>query len=138
MVPFVLPNVLLVAEEISNEEFEQEILPSLMPVFQMKEPIQIAMILMQKMELILSKSKNKPDSIKGHILPMMCRCLETDAQQVQELCLNTIPTVAHLIDLHLIKNSLLPKVKKLCLTTGLLSVRVNSLICIGMPAIALA
>src|SRR5687768_15351373 len=111
MVPFVLPNVLIVAEEISNEEFEQEILNSLIPVFQMKEPIQISMILMQKMELILNKSKNKPESIKSHILPMMCRCLETQAQQVQELCLNTIPSVSHLIDYPSIKNALLPKVK---------------------------
>lgn len=131
MVPFVLPNVLLVAEEISCEEFETDILPSLAPVFEMKEPIQIAMILMQNMELLLRKCKNKPESIKQHILPMMVRCLDTDAQQVQELCLATIPTVAHLLDLHSIKNALLPKVKKLCLTTGLLSVRVNCLLCIG-------
>lgn len=131
MVPFVLPNVLIVAEEISNEEFETEILPSLIPVFQMKEPIQISMILMQKMELILTKSKNKPESIRSHILPMMCRTLEVDAQQVQELCLNTIPTVAHLLDYPSMKNSVLPKVKKLCLTTNYLAVRVNCLLCIG-------
>lgn len=131
MVPFVLPNVLLIAEEITNEDFAECVLPDLIPVFAMKEPIQISMILMQKMELILSKCKQKPDSIKGHILPMICRSLEIDAQQVQELCLNTIPTIAYLVDYPSMKNAILPKVKKLCLTTNYLSVRVNCLLCIG-------
>ncbi|KAI1296515.1 SCY1-like protein 2 [Halotydeus destructor] len=131
MVPFVLPNVLIISEEATNEDFEANILKDLIPVFQMKEPIQISMILMQNMELILKKSKNQPESIKTHILPMMCRCLEVDAHQVQELCLNTIPSVAHLIDFPSLKNAVLPKIKKLCISTGLLSVRVNCLISVG-------
>lgn len=38
---------------------------------------------------------------------------------------------AGLIDYQATKTSLLPRIKKLCLGTNLLSVRVNSLICIG-------
>ena len=36
-----------------------------------------------------------------------------------------------LLDRQSLKSSLLPKIRQVCLTTGLLSVRVNSLICIG-------
>ena len=36
-----------------------------------------------------------------------------------------------LLDYQAMKNALLPRIKKLCITTTLLSVRVNCLICIG-------
>lgn len=41
MVPFVLPNVLLIAEECTKEEYIRLILPDLGPVFKQQEPIQV-------------------------------------------------------------------------------------------------
>lgn len=41
MVPFVLPNVLLIAEECTKEEYVRLILPDLTPVFKQQEPIQV-------------------------------------------------------------------------------------------------
>lgn len=41
MVPFVLPNVLLIAEECTKEEYMRLILPDLTPVFKQQEPIQV-------------------------------------------------------------------------------------------------
>lgn len=41
MVPFVLPNVLLIAEECSKDEYIRLILPDLTPVFKQQEPIQV-------------------------------------------------------------------------------------------------
>lgn len=41
MVPFVLPNVLLIAEECTKEEFVRLILPDLTPVFKQQEPVQV-------------------------------------------------------------------------------------------------
>lgn len=41
MVPFVLPNVLLIAEECTKEEYIKLILPELGPVFKQQEPIQV-------------------------------------------------------------------------------------------------
>lgn len=41
MVPFVLPNVLLIAEECTKEEYIKLILPDLGPVFKQQEPIQV-------------------------------------------------------------------------------------------------
>lgn len=43
MVPFVLPNVLLIAEECTKEEYVKLILPELGPVFKQQEPIQVCM-----------------------------------------------------------------------------------------------
>jgi SCY1-like protein 2 len=41
MVPFVLPNVLLVAEDCSRDEYAQHILSHLKPVMKMQDPIQV-------------------------------------------------------------------------------------------------
>ena len=41
MVPFVLPNVLLIAEDCTTQEFSDLILPELKPVFKIQEPIQV-------------------------------------------------------------------------------------------------
>lgn len=41
MVPFVLPNVLLIAEDCTKEEYIRLILPDLTPVFKQQEPVQV-------------------------------------------------------------------------------------------------
>lgn len=43
MVPFVLPNVLLIAEECTKEEYVRLIMPDLSPVFKLQEPVQVNM-----------------------------------------------------------------------------------------------
>ncbi|KAM4749546.1 SCY1-like protein 2 [Rhinophrynus dorsalis] len=133
MVPFVLPNVLLIAEECTKEEYAKLILPDLGPVFRQQEPIQasnmILLIFLQKMDLLLTKTP--PDEIKNSVLPMVYRALEAPSIQIQELCLNIIPTFANLIDYPSMKNSLIPRIKAACLQTSSLAVRVNSLVCLG-------
>ena len=42
MIPFVLPNILLVAEGLTSDEYLTHVLPSLLPVFQMEEPVQVS------------------------------------------------------------------------------------------------
>lgn len=131
MVPFVLPNVLQIAKDTTDEEFHTWIVPHLVPVFKYKEPIQIGIYLLQNMEFLVKKFNTKPESLREHIIPLLYRFLESDAYQIQELCLSVVPTVIHLIDYSGTKNSLLPRIKKLALNTKLLSVRVNCLVCLG-------
>ncbi|KAG7497650.1 SCY1 2 isoform X1 [Solea senegalensis] len=129
MVPFVLPNVLLIAEDCTKEEYVRLILPDLTPVFKQQEPVQILLIFLQKMDLLLTKTPE--GDIKNSVLPMVYRALEAPSVQIQELCLNIIPTFANLIDYPSMKNSLIPKIKSACLQTSSLAVRVNSLVCLG-------
>ncbi|KAG7225689.1 hypothetical protein INR49_012275 [Caranx melampygus] len=133
MVPFVLPNVLLIAEECTKDEYVRLILPDLTPVFKQQEPIQasnmILLIFLQKMDLLLTKTP--PEDIKNCVLPMVYRALEAPSVQIQELCLNIIPTFANLIDYPSMKNALIPRIKSACLQTSSLAVRVNSLVCLG-------
>ncbi|XP_027009740.1 SCY1-like protein 2 isoform X2 [Tachysurus fulvidraco] len=129
MVPFVLPNVLLIAEECTKEEYVRLILPDLTPVFKQQEPVQILLIFLQKMDLLLTKTPT--GDIKNSVLPMVYRALEAPSTQIQELCLNIIPTFANLIDYPSMKNALIPRIRSACLQTSSLAVRVNSLVCLG-------
>ncbi|MBN3290737.1 SCYL2 protein, partial [Polypterus senegalus] len=122
MVPFVLPNVLFIAEECTKEEYIKLILPELTPVFKQQEPIQILLIFLQKMDLLLTKTP--PEEIKNCVLPMVYRALEAPSIQIQELCLNIIPTFANLIDYPSMKNSLIPRIKNACLQTSSLAVSI--------------
>ncbi|KPP69786.1 SCY1-like protein 2-like [Scleropages formosus] len=119
MVPFVLPNVLLIAEECTKDEYQRLILPELIPVFKQQEPVQILLIFLQKMDLLLTKTP--AEDIKNSVLPMVYRALEAPSIQIQELCLNIIPTFANLIDYPSMKNSLIPRVKTACLQTSSLA-----------------
>lgn len=42
MIPFVLPNVLLIAEDCTTQEFCDLILPELKPVFKIQDPSQVS------------------------------------------------------------------------------------------------
>lgn len=41
MIPFVLPNVLMIAEECNNAQYEKLIFPALIPVFKIQSPVQV-------------------------------------------------------------------------------------------------
>lgn len=130
MVPFVLPNALQIAEQCTKEEFSQFVLPSLIPVMKIQEPVQVLLILMQRMELLLKLTP--ADYVRSDVLPVLHRALDaSDQQGAQELCLGALPGVATLIDYPAMKNALLPRILRLCLSTPHTSVRVNCLVCLG-------
>ncbi|ESP05108.1 hypothetical protein LOTGIDRAFT_151904 [Lottia gigantea] len=129
MIPFVLPTILLVAEQSSDKDYVRLILPQLIPMFTIKDPMQVCLIFLQNMNLLLSKTPQ--NDIKTHVLPMINQALESDNSQIQELCLNIIPTFAELIEYTSLKNSVIPRIKKLTLKTSVLAVRVNCLLCLG-------
>ncbi|KAL1138476.1 hypothetical protein AAG570_008539 [Ranatra chinensis] len=129
MVPFVLPNVFAIADGCNKQEFSMHILPHLKPVMALQDPIQILLIFMQRMDLLL---KSTPcEEVKSDVLPLLYRALESDAQEIQELCLSVLPTFAGLIEYPAMKNALLPRIKRLCISTSSISVRVNCLVCVG-------
>lgn len=81
------------------------------------------------MSLVLSKTPAL--DIKEHILPMVCRSLESESIEIQELCLSTLPSFANLLDTQTIKLQLIPRIRKICLESSSIALRVNSLVCIG-------
>lgn len=129
MIPFVLPSVLLMAEQASDKEYMTYIFPELKPMFKIKEPVQILLLFMQNMNLLLKKTPQS--EIKNHVLPMIYQALEQNSPQLQEICLNIIPTFAELIEFTSLKSHILPRIKKICLATSTLKIRVHCLLSIG-------
>lgn len=41
MIPFVLPNILLIAEDLEKEEYMSLIFPHIKPLFALEEPVQV-------------------------------------------------------------------------------------------------
>lgn len=78
---------------------------------------------MQKMDFLLKLTPC--DEVKNDVLPMFYRALESDAQQIQELCLTVLPTFAGLIEYPAMKNALLPRIKRLCISTSYISVSIT-------------
>ncbi|KAK9875014.1 hypothetical protein WA026_005824 [Henosepilachna vigintioctopunctata] len=129
MVPFILPSVMDIAKSCTKEEYIAYVLPHLKPLMKIMDPIQIMLIFLQNMELLLKMTP--ADSIQQDVLPMLYRGLDCDVVKIHELCLSVLPTFAGMLDHSNVKNHLLPRIKKLCLSTNSLSVRVNCLLCIG-------
>ncbi|KAI5699848.1 hypothetical protein M8J75_009780 [Diaphorina citri] len=73
MVPFVLPNVLYIAEQCSQQEFTRDVLPHLIPVMKLQEPIQVLLIFMQKMEVLLKLTP--PEQVKSEVRVNCLVCL---------------------------------------------------------------
>ncbi|XP_050436024.1 SCY1-like protein 2 [Adelges cooleyi] len=129
MIPFVLPNIFYVCENCSKHEFVNHVLPCLKPIMKVHEPVQVPFIFLQKMELLLKLAPS--EDIKSDILPMLYKTLELDSKPVQETCLSVVPSLAALVEGPAMKNALLPRIKRLCLSTSDLSVRVKCLVCVG-------
>ncbi|XP_014467910.1 PREDICTED: SCY1-like protein 2 [Dinoponera quadriceps] len=133
MIPFVLPSILQVMEVTEVEEFREHILPSLKPVLALEDPPQISLVLMQQVNLLLKLCPT--DVIKTDIVPMLLRALESEWEQLQELCLSALPNIVTMIEGPVIKNAILPRMKKICLSPGKktssLGVRVSCLLCLA-------
>ncbi|EFN76018.1 SCY1-like protein 2 [Harpegnathos saltator] len=133
MIPFVLPSILQVMEVTEVEEFREHILPNLKPVLALEDPPQISLVLMQQVNLLLKLCPT--DVIKTDIVPMLLRALESEWEQLQELCLSALPSIVTMIEGPVIKNAILPRMKKICLSPGKktssLGVRVNCLLCLA-------
>lgn len=87
---------------------------------------------MQRIDLLLKLCS--PDVIKTDIVPMLTRALDSKMEQLQELCLAALPSVALVVKGPAMKNTILPRIKKICTQPGVnssLSVRVNCLLCVA-------
>jgi SCY1-like protein 2 len=74
------------------------------------------------MELLLKLTPT--ENVRSDVMPVMHRALDSMDQQVaQELCLAALPGVAAMIDYPAMKNALMPRILRVCLTTPHTSVR---------------
>lgn len=134
MIPFVLPSIIYAMDTSTIEEFREYILPNIKHILTLNEPPQISLVLMQHVDLLLKLCT--AEVIKTDIVPMLLHALESEWEQLQELCLSALPNITTLIEGPVIKNAILPRMKRICLSekgssNKSLGVRVNCLLCLA-------
>ncbi|KAG0005629.1 hypothetical protein BGZ79_003239 [Entomortierella chlamydospora] len=128
LLPYTLPNVFYIIQKMSPKEFEEKVLPSLKPIFLVREPMQNLLTLLEKIELLHQKASGVV--FKEDIMPLVYCALEPkNPPSVQEKALKTVPSIMETLDYTTVKASLFPRIATLFAQTTTLSVKVNTLLC---------
>ncbi|KAG0225610.1 hypothetical protein BGW42_004218 [Actinomortierella wolfii] len=128
LLPFTLPNVFYIAEKMTPREFEVKVLPSLKPIFLVREPMQNLLTLLEKIDMLQQKVGGAV--FKEDVMPLVYCALEPrNPPSVQEKALKTIPAITESLDYTTVKASLFPRIATLFAQTTTLSVKVNTLVC---------
>ncbi|KAG0338634.1 hypothetical protein BG004_007150 [Podila humilis] len=128
LLPYTLPNVFFIIQKMTPKEFEEKVLPSLKPIFLVREPMQNLLTLLEKIELLQQKAGGQV--FKEDIMPLVYCALEPkNPPSVQEKALKTVPSITDALDYTTVKASLFPRIATLFSQTTTLSVKVNTLLC---------
>jgi SCY1-like protein 2 len=109
LLPYTLPNVFYIIQKMSPKEFEERVLPSLKPIFLVREPMQNLLTLLEKIELLHQKAGGQV--FKEDIMPLVYCALEPkNPPSVQEKALKTVPGIMEALDYTTVKASLFPRI----------------------------
>lgn len=126
LLPYILPTVFYIVKEFSQVEFCKNVLPKLRPLFDVHDPPQCQMILLNQTDLFVSKTT--PDQFQLYVMPLFYSAIEQDEIAVQENLLQRIPRITEYLNYSDVKK-LMPKLIALFTKTKTLSVKVSALIC---------
>jgi SCY1-like protein 2 len=76
LLPSILPNVFAISTTLSPSQFASQVLPSLKPLFAVKEPPQNMMTLLDNLELLQVKCDKAV--FREHVLPLVYNALESE------------------------------------------------------------
>ncbi|KAF8584105.1 kinase-like protein [Ramaria rubella] len=127
LLPSILPNVFSISKTLSPTQFASNVLPSLKPLFAIKEPPQNMLTLLDNLTLL--QEKTDKTTFKEHVLPLVYNALESEHAVVQERALKTVPDLCETIDYAEVQSVLFPRVALVFTKTRILSVKVNTLAC---------
>ncbi|ORY66808.1 hypothetical protein BCR35DRAFT_308461 [Leucosporidium creatinivorum] len=127
LVPFLLPNILYIAAGMDEDSFRTQVLPSLKPLFSIKDPPQAVISLLDNMGIFVEKCEK--GVFREEVMPLIYFALESDNPIVLERALKVVPGLSETLDYTTVKQTLFPKITAVFTKTTMLSVKVNTLIC---------
>ncbi|KAF7728225.1 hypothetical protein EC973_006506 [Apophysomyces ossiformis] len=127
LLPYTVPNIFAITQKLSQQEFCELVLPSLKPVFSIRDPPQNMIVLLEKLDVFQQKTPR--EVFRDDVMPLVYAAIEAPTAVVQEKALRIIPSLAESLDYTTVKNSLFPRVQTLFVQTTILSVKVSTLIC---------
>ncbi|KAL4062044.1 kinase-like domain-containing protein [Scleroderma yunnanense] len=125
LLPYILPNVFAISNILSPTQFAQLILPSLKPLFTIKDPPQNMLTLLDNIELL--QGKTEKGVFREQVLPLVYNALEAEHAVVQERALGVVPNLCETIDYAEVSTVLFPRVALVFTKTRILSVKVATL-----------
>ena len=123
LLPYILPNVFAISNALSPAQFATIVLPSLKPLFAIKEPPQNMLTLLDNLTMIQSKTEKPvfrerksicfsqtPLSEFIDVLPLVYNALDSEHALVQERALQCVPELCETIDYAEVQSVLFPRV----------------------------
>ncbi|KAF9456136.1 kinase-like domain-containing protein [Collybia nuda] len=126
LLPYILPNVFSISTTLSPPQFATTVLPSLKPLFSIKEPPQNMLTLLDNLGML--QSKTDKNIFREHVLPLVYNALESDHAVVQERALKAVPDLCETIDYAEVQGVLFPRVALVFTKTRILTVKVATLV----------
>lgn len=131
MMPYVLPNILIIAKDTTPSEFKSKIFPHLKGPFRMLEPKSVPLMLMDNLLVLADRAKLCLSEFQVTAFHLVQYLLKNDPQ-LQEKSLQVLPQVKKFIDDRSMITMILPEIGNLIRTTVMHPIRVKSLECLGM------
>lgn len=129
LAPFVIPPLLEIVAVLDKSTFSRLIAPMMIPLLGIVEPVQCMLMFASGLHVILPKAEDA--YIRDHVVPMLCRCLDSTVPEILDTVLQKIVDHADLFEYQTLKAVILPRVIKLIMQPPKLSVRVNALLWLG-------
>ncbi|KAG9318237.1 kinase-like domain-containing protein [Chiua virens] len=126
LLPYILPNVFAISNILSAPQFAQLVLPSLRPLFTVKDPPQNMLTLLDNLEML--QSKTEKGVFREQVLPLVYHALDSEHSVVVERALGVVPNLCETIDYAEVSGVLFPRVALVFTKTKLLSVKVATLL----------
>ncbi|KAJ7090230.1 kinase-like domain-containing protein [Mycena belliarum] len=125
LLPYILPNVFSIATVLTPAQFASLVLPSLKPLFIVKEPPQNMLTLLDN--LLMLQSKTDKNVFRVEVMPLVYNALESEHAVVQERALQSVPALCESIDYAEVQGVLFPRVALVFTKTRVLTVKVATL-----------
>ncbi|KAJ7756838.1 kinase-like domain-containing protein [Mycena maculata] len=125
LLPYILPNVFSISTVLSPAQFASMVLPSLKPLFVVKEPPQNMLTLLDN--LLMLQSKTDKNTFREQVMPLVYNALESEHAVVQERALQSVPDLCESIDYAEVQGVLFPRVALVFTKTRALTVKVATL-----------
>ncbi|KAG9015727.1 hypothetical protein FRB95_009223 [Tulasnella sp. JGI-2019a] len=123
----ILPNVFTISTTLDPTQFQSLVLPSLKPLFTIKDPPIVMMVLLENLEMLQSKTTKA--AFRTDVLPLVYNALDSEHATVQERALVVVPGLCETIDYAEVQGVLFPRVALVFTKTRILSVKVSTLSC---------
>ncbi|KAF8337568.1 kinase-like domain-containing protein [Cantharellus anzutake] len=125
LLPSILPNVFNISTALDANQFQEIVLPSLKPLFTVKDPPQNMIVLLENLSEL--QRKTAKNVFRADVLPLVYYALESEHPQVQERALQCVPDLCETIDFAEVQSVLFTRVAYVFTKTKILSVKVSSL-----------